>query len=91
MRREFCVSKLSERREQDPLSPEHEKTRFPHMKKRDHFHLIDLVRKKNLRPFYSAGTKATRTNMHSLRGAINNDLNVTNVRLLLCQRTTGNL
>ncbi len=61
------------------------------MKKRDHFHLIDLIRKKNLRSFYSAGTKATRTNMHSLRGAINNDLNVTNVRLLLCQRTTGNL
>ena len=51
----------------------------------------DVRSEENLRSLYCAGTKATRTNMHSLRGAINNYLNVTNVRLLLCQRTTGNL
>ena len=68
-----------------------EKTRLIHEVKRVYFFSLKRPEEKNLRSFYSTGTQATRTNMHSLRGAINNDLNVTNVRLLLCQRTTGNL
>lgn len=67
------------------------KPAFPKSEKRDNSLFQPETGEKNLRSFYCTGTKATRTNMHSLRGAINNDLNVTNVRLLLCQRTTGNL